>query len=49
QVGDTLILREWNGDYSGFQVAVEVVYITDYEQKDGFVVLGIVLKEEEEE
>lgn len=26
----------------------EVVYITDYEQKDGFVVLGIVLKEEEE-
>ncbi|HAA5678740.1 TPA_asm: RNA-binding protein, partial [Listeria monocytogenes] len=22
---------------------------TDYEQKDGFVVLGIVLKEEEEE
>lgn len=48
QVGDTLILREWNGDYSGFQIAVEVVYITDYEQKDGFVVLGIVLKEEEE-
>lgn len=42
QVGDILILREWNNEYSGFQIAVEVVYMTDYEQKDGFVVLGIV-------
>ncbi|EAG5474814.1 MULTISPECIES: ASCH/PUA domain-containing protein [Listeria] len=41
-VGDILILREWNNEYSGFQIAVEVVYMTDYEQKDGFVVLGIV-------
>ncbi|MBF2443654.1 DUF3850 domain-containing protein [Listeria seeligeri] len=47
-VGDTLILREWNNEFSGFQIVVEVVYMTDYEQKDGFVVLGIVLKEEEE-
>ncbi|EPW6510098.1 DUF3850 domain-containing protein [Listeria monocytogenes] len=42
KVGDILILREWNNEYSGFQIAVEVVYMTDYEQKDGFVVLGIV-------
>ncbi|EAA0362612.1 DUF3850 domain-containing protein [Listeria monocytogenes] len=42
QVGDILILREWNNEFSGFQIAVEVVYMTDYEQKDGFVVLGIV-------
>ncbi|EAC7216314.1 MULTISPECIES: ASCH/PUA domain-containing protein [Listeria] len=46
QVGDTLILCEWNNEYSGFQIVVEVVYMTDYEQKDGFVVLGIILKEE---
>ncbi|EAG4664029.1 DUF3850 domain-containing protein [Listeria monocytogenes] len=45
-VGDTLILREWNNEYSDFQIAVEVVYMTDYEQKDNYVVLGIVLKEE---
>ncbi|EAC6449917.1 DUF3850 domain-containing protein [Listeria monocytogenes] len=46
QLGDILILREWNNEYSDFQIAVEVVYMTDYEQKDNYVVLGIVLKEE---
>ncbi|ECC0317007.1 DUF3850 domain-containing protein [Listeria monocytogenes] len=46
QVGDTLILREWVNEYSGANISVEVVYMTDYEQKDGFVVLGIILKEE---
>ncbi|EJM2843338.1 ASCH/PUA domain-containing protein [Listeria monocytogenes] len=45
-VGDTLILREWVNEYSGANISVEVVYMTDYEQKDGFVVLGIILKEE---
>ncbi|HAA8381815.1 DUF3850 domain-containing protein [Listeria monocytogenes] len=49
QVGDILILREWDDMDTGFYTVVEVVYMTDYEQKDGFVVLGIVLKEEEEE
>ncbi|ADB67438.1 TPA: DUF3850 domain-containing protein [Listeria monocytogenes] len=49
QVGDTLILREWDDMDTGLYTVVEVVYMTDYEQKDGFVVLGIVLKEEEEE
>ncbi|EGH6554582.1 DUF3850 domain-containing protein, partial [Listeria monocytogenes] len=28
QVGDILILREWNHEFSGFQIAVEVVYMT---------------------
>ncbi|EFY7345792.1 DUF3850 domain-containing protein [Listeria monocytogenes] len=41
-VGDTLILRECVNEYSGANISVEVVYMTDYEQKDGFVVLGIV-------
>lgn len=41
-VGDTLILREWVNEYSGANISVEVVYMTDYEQKYGFVVLGIV-------
>ncbi|HAO6389358.1 TPA: DUF3850 domain-containing protein [Listeria monocytogenes] len=41
-VGDTLILREWNNEYSGANIYVEVFYMTDYEQKYGFVVLGIV-------
>ncbi|HFK0747049.1 RNA-binding protein [Listeria monocytogenes] len=49
QVGDILILREWDDMDTGLYTIVEVVYMTDYEQKDGFVVLGIVLKEEEEE
>ncbi|EKZ4251680.1 DUF3850 domain-containing protein [Listeria monocytogenes] len=49
QVGDTLILREWDDMDTGLYTVVEVVYMTDYEQKDGFVVLGIVLNEEEEE
>ncbi|EPM4520848.1 ASCH/PUA domain-containing protein [Listeria monocytogenes] len=49
QVGDTLILREWDDMDTGLYTVVEVVYMTDYEQKDGFVVLGIVLKEEEDE
>ncbi|EAC3456837.1 ASCH/PUA domain-containing protein [Listeria monocytogenes] len=41
QIGDILILREWNGDYSGAEVLVEVIYMTDYAQKDNYVVLGI--------
>ncbi|EAC4840327.1 DUF3850 domain-containing protein [Listeria monocytogenes] len=42
QVGDTLILREWDDMDTGLYTVVEVVYMTDYEQKYGFVVLGIV-------
>ncbi|HDN3761865.1 DUF3850 domain-containing protein [Listeria monocytogenes] len=42
QIGDTLLLREWDDMDTGLYTVVEVVYMTDYEQKDGFVVLGIV-------
>lgn len=39
--GDRLLLREWiNGHYTKRQTTVCVTYITDYEQKPGYVVLG---------
>ena len=47
QVGDTLILREYNPKnsrthYGDDEVLVaKVVYLTSYEQKDGYVVMGI--------
>lgn len=43
--GDILVLREINGgssvSYTGRMIAVHVTYITNYEQKDGYVVMGI--------
>ncbi len=42
QLGDIVMLQEY--DESGFRgrnILVEIVYITDYEQKDNYVVLGI--------
>lgn len=48
QVGDVLILREWDPserlyiDYSA-PIRANVVYMTSFEQKDGYVVLGIEL------
>lgn len=42
KVGDLLYLREWNADeFTGNSYKAEVTYITDYAQKDGYVVLGI--------
>ncbi|HDI3618662.1 TPA: DUF3850 domain-containing protein [Listeria monocytogenes] len=46
QVGDTLILQEWEGEYTWYKLAVEVTYITGYEQKEGYVVMGIKLDED---
>ncbi|EDP7604065.1 DUF3850 domain-containing protein [Listeria seeligeri] len=41
KVGDTLVLQEFkNGTYTGREYWEDVVYITDYLQKDGVVVLG---------
>ena len=41
KIGDRLWLREWNGrDYTGRKVTVYVTYITDYQQRDDYVVLG---------
>lgn len=43
-VGDALRLQEWNpatGEYSLREHVVEISYITDFEQKPGYVVLGL--------
>lgn len=42
QVDDWLRLLEFsNGEYTGNTAGQRIRYITDFEQKDGFVVLGI--------
>lgn len=45
KVGDTLILKEWNEKEQCFERDREVkrviTYICDYEQKEGYVVLGM--------
>jgi hypothetical protein len=42
RVGDRLMLREWDGHkFIGRWLARRVTYITDYEQKKGFVVMSI--------
>jgi hypothetical protein len=44
QKGDTLLLREWDGEnYTGHAQYARVTYITDFEQKPGFVVMSVVL------
>ena len=44
KVGDTLILKEWipiTRTYTGKELARKVTYITDYQQKPGYVVMAI--------
>lgn len=45
QLGDTLLLQEWNPDtgYTGEELKVKVIYILNNPDycKEGFVVLGI--------
>lgn len=49
KVGDLLYLREWNGEnFTGDSYKAEVTYITDYAQKDEYVVMGIEGLEEKE-
>ena len=47
KLGDVLWLRETqhcsNPGYTGQSQSVRVTYITSYEQKDGYVVMGIAL------
>jgi ASC-1-like (ASCH) protein len=42
--GDTVILQEWKSDkgYTGFQLTKEIGFITDFGQKPGYVVFGLV-------
>lgn len=48
QVGDTLMLKAWDGEFTGDFVEKVVSYITDFEQKPGYVVLGLVNHREHE-
>lgn len=51
KVGDQLILCEhdlWVDEFTGRSYKAEITYITDYAQKDGYVVLGIKGMEEAE-
>lgn len=42
QLGDVLRLQEYkNGEYTGFVYEAEITYITDYAQREGYVVLGL--------
>ncbi|EAC7181146.1 DUF3850 domain-containing protein [Listeria monocytogenes] len=48
KVGDTLVLQEFdNGEYTGREYWEDVVYITDYLQKEGIVVMGTLPSERE--
>lgn len=41
--GDFLNLKEWTGSkYTGLSHQVKVVYITNYAQQRGYVVMGII-------
>ncbi|MDX7735837.1 ASCH/PUA domain-containing protein [Aeromonas caviae] len=48
QVGDTLVLKSWDGEFNGNFVERTVSYITDFEQKPGYVVLGLANKRDQE-
>ncbi|MBL1228167.1 DUF3850 domain-containing protein [Enterococcus sp. BWB1-3] len=53
QIGNILVLREYDpidshtGEFTGRECRVRVTCMTDYEQKPGYVVLGIVLVKED--
>lgn len=43
-VGDMLLLKEYNSEskkYTGQKIRKEICYMTDYAQRNGYVVLGI--------
>ena len=45
QVGDVLILKEWDwalDSFTGREIEKIVTYVTNYEQKDGYVVMAII-------
>lgn len=45
QVGDRIILKEITNDkeFTGRQASGIITYITDYEQKDGYVVFSFIM------
>lgn len=47
QKGDCVILKEYDhgkglGRYSGEEIMVEITYVTNFQQQEGFVVFGFV-------
>ncbi|WP_421233812.1 ASCH/PUA domain-containing protein [Aeromonas jandaei] len=48
KVGDTLLLWEWDEGFTSQTAERTVSYITDFEQKPGYVVLGLASKREQE-
>jgi len=44
-VGDTVILKEYDGHYPGGSIQFKIGYITDFEQKHGWVVFSLVKEE----
>ena len=40
--GDTVILKEIDSirNFTGRRISVKIIYVTDYEQKKGYVVFG---------
>jgi ASC-1-like (ASCH) protein len=48
EVGDMLLLKEYDPvkeKYTGWELKVNVLYITDYAQQPGYVVMSIVKRE----
>ncbi|EAC8464725.1 DUF3850 domain-containing protein [Listeria monocytogenes] len=46
KIDDYLLLKEFEETYTGWVALVKVIYITNYEQKNDYVVLGIKLDEQ---
>ncbi|HAB0297927.1 TPA_asm: RNA-binding protein [Listeria monocytogenes] len=46
KIDDYLLLKEFEETYTGWVALVKVIYMTDYEQKNDYVVLGIKLDEQ---
>jgi hypothetical protein len=43
QEGDTVVLQEWaDGKYTGYQIKRQIGFVTEFEQKPGYVVFGLV-------
>ncbi|EIA3997446.1 DUF3850 domain-containing protein [Listeria monocytogenes] len=46
KIDDYLLLKEFEETYTGWVALVKVIYMTNYEQKNDYVVLGIKLDEQ---
>ena len=44
-IGDTVCLMEYKDNLTGREIEVEITYISDYAQKEGYVVFGFAMDE----